>query len=51
MLMTPICICCGMANHLNPQSFCARFLEAVVDWLKRSRPKLNPAKADVFWLG
>ena len=26
-------------------------LEAVVDWLKLSRLKLNPAKTEVLWLG
>ena len=34
-----------------PPDCLASCLEAVVDWLKRSRLKLNPAKTEVLWLG
>ena len=35
----------------TPPDCLASCLEAVVDWLKRSRLKLNPAKTEVLRLG
>ena len=41
-----------MGGHPStPLDSLASCLGAVVDWLKRSRLKLNPAKTEVLWLG
>ena len=41
-----------MGSHPSTPPDClASCMEAVVDWLKQSRLKLNPAKTEVLWLG
>ena len=41
-----------MDSHPSTPPAClANCFEAVVEWIKRSRLKLNPVKTEVLWLG